>query len=140
MTANGGREIARQLISFVGVGAVGFCVDAALFAFLQSMLGWPIVWARAASATCSITCTWALNRHVTFADQRSVNRVSEYLRYLATQVVGLTINLGTFSVCLLVLPSLRSYPIVALAIGAGAAVLFNFVTARTIAFPRSSGR
>lgn len=134
MTANGGREIVRQFISFVGVGTLGFAVDAALFFALQAIAGWPIAWARTVSATCSITTTWALNRRITFAQRRSENRAGEYLRYVAGQVVGLAVNLGTFTLCLWLLPRLRHYPIVALAIGAAAALLFNFFTARTIAF------
>jgi putative flippase GtrA len=134
VTASGGREIVRQFISFVGVGTLGFAVDAALFFALQSIVGWPIAWARTVSATCSITTTWALNRRLTFAERSSPNRAGEYLRYVMGQIVGLGVNLGTFSLCLLLAPQLRRYPITALAIGAAAALLFNFFTARTIAF------
>ncbi len=134
MTASSGREIVRQFIAFVGVGTLGFAVDASLFFALQSIAGWPIAWARAVSATCSITTTWALNRRVTFADRSSPNRVGEYARYVLGQVVGLGVNLGTFSLCLILAPQLRRYPIVALAIGAAAALLFNFFTARSLAF------
>jgi putative flippase GtrA len=135
VTRGGGREIARQFTSFAGVGTLGFIVDVGLFSLLQGIGGWSIHWARAMSATCSITATWALNRQLTFSDRRSASRAGEYLRYLAAQLVGLAVNLGTFSLCLLTVPQLRRYPIVALAIGAAVALLFNFITARTVAFP-----
>lgn len=138
MTSGGGREIARQFTSFAGVGTLGFVVDAALFSLLQGIGGWSIHWARAMSAACSITATWALNRQLTFSDRRSASRAGEYLRYLAAQFVGLAVNLGTFSLCLLAVPQLRRYPTVALAIGAAVALLLNFLTARTVAFPARS--
>jgi putative flippase GtrA len=134
MTARGGREILRQFIAFIGVGTLGFAVDATLFFALQAIVGWPIVWARTISATCAITTTWALNRRLTFADRSSPNRTGEYLRYVMAQIVGLGVNLGTFSLCLLLAPQLRRHPIVALAIGSAVALSFNFFTARTVAF------
>lgn len=130
---DGARQLAKQFTSFVAVGALGFLVDAGLFALLFTGGGWTILWARAVSATCAITATWALNRRVTFADRRSANRSAEYVRYVFGQAIGLTVNFGTFTLCLL-LPELQRTPIVALAIGSAAAMLFNFVLARTIAF------
>lgn len=135
MNAHGGRTLARQFTWFVGVGALGFLVDAVLFLVLtKACCSWPILWARAVSATCSITTTWALNRRVTFADRKSPDKAGEYLRYVVAQIVGLSVNLGIFSLCLLTEPRLKRFPIVALAIGAAAALVFNFVMARTMAF------
>jgi putative flippase GtrA len=135
VTAHGARQLAKQFITFVGVGALGFLVDASLFvALTSSCCGWSIAWARATSATCSITTTWALNRRLTFADRRSANKGGEYLRYVFGQVIGLGVNLGTFTLCLLLVPQLKRTPLGALAIGAAAALLFNFMLARTVAF------
>lgn len=126
--------VARQFTSFVSAGAIGFLIDASIFLTLTQQGGWSIPWARALSALCSITATWIINRHLTFAAQRSRNKGAEYTRYLLAQIVGLAINLGTFAVCLAAAPTMRRYPIVALVVGASTALLVNFLTARSIAF------
>jgi putative flippase GtrA len=48
--------------------------------------------------------------------------------------LGLVVNVGTFALALWLVHPLRTVPIVALAMGSGAAMLFNFVTARRLAF------
>jgi putative flippase GtrA len=127
-------SLSRRFASFASVGAVGFAVDALLFLALTSHAHWPIHWARAVSATCSITTTWLLNRQVTFADRRSSDRRSEYFRYVFVQVVGLGVNLGTFALALWAVPALRARPVIALALGAGVALAFNFASAHSVAF------
>lgn len=127
----------QQFALFAAIGALGFAVDAAIFLLMISAhFDWPISWARTLSAFCSITTTWALNRHTTFANQKSRDAKGEYTRYLLVQSIGLGINLGVFVLCLTSIPKLRAYPVLALALGAAAALLVNFFTARAIAFRR----
>ena len=135
--ATGG--LARQFASFGLVGAFGFAVDATLFLLLSGHFRWPIATARGSSALCAITATWALNRQLTFARRKSPRRSTEFLRYVLVQIGGLVVNLGVFAFALWVAPPLRSTPIVALALGAAAALLFNFASARTLAFRGSEG-
>ena len=75
-----------------------------------------------------------LNRHLTFTARRSRLWGAELARYAVGQGAGLLVNLGSFMLVLWLIPRLRSAPIVALGIGAGAALLFNFLSARTLAF------
>jgi putative flippase GtrA len=126
--------IGREFVWFMAIGVVGFLVDAALFASLNSGYEWSIGAARAVSASCSIVTTWALNRRFTFAARRSRLWRAELARYVVGQGAGLIVNLGTFALILRLAPSLRSAPIIALALGATAALLFNFLTARVLAF------
>lgn len=130
-------EIARELTYFVAVGAVGFAIDAALFAALMAN-GWGIVAARAVSASCSITTTWALNRRLTFVTRRSPRRGPELLRYSLAQTAGLAVNFGVFALALQ--SGLAAAPLAALALGAAAALAFNFASARLWAFRRSEPR
>jgi putative flippase GtrA len=124
-----------QFVQFAGVGAIGFVVDALIFIALT---GWYADWhpylARALSATCSISTTWALNRRVTFREQQSADARGEYLRYVLAQVVGLILNLGVFAVGVALVPLLRRVPLLALILGAGVALTVNFLTAKHIAF------
>jgi putative flippase GtrA len=125
----------RQFASFALVGAVGFAIDASLFLLLTAAYThWHPYAARAVSAACSITATWALNRRLTFSAQRSARATREYVRYVITQVVGLTVNLGVFAAGVALVPLLRRYPIGALILGASLALIVNFVTAKHIAF------
>jgi putative flippase GtrA len=131
-------ELHREFISFAGVGVVGFFVDGAIFLLLSGGYGWSIGAARTLSATGSIVTTWALNRRLTFAARRSRLWSTELALYALGQAAGLVVNIGSFIVTLWLAPALRSAPIFALALGAAAALLFNFITARTLAFrPRA---
>lgn len=130
----GPASIGRDFVWFVAIGVVGFLVDAALFSSLNSGYQWSIGAARSVSASCSISTTWALNRSFTFAARRSRLWGSELARYAVGQGAGLIVNLGTFALILRLAPSLRAAPIIALALGATAALLFNFFTARWLAF------
>ena len=96
---------AAQFVQFAGVGAIGFVVDAAIFIALTGWYaGWHPYAARAVSATCSITTTWALNRRVTFREQKSPDARSEYVRYVLAQVFGLLLNLGVFAAGIALVP------------------------------------
>lgn len=128
------QRVGREFAWFAAVGVVGFVVDAALFLLLNSGYAWSIGAARAASASCSIATTWALNRRITFATRRSRAWPLELARYAVSQGAGLAVNLGTFALVLGLVPSLRLLPIAPLAVGAAAALLFNFLTARTLVF------
>lgn len=126
--------VGREFLWFTGIGVLGFAVDASLFLLLNGACGWSIGAARTVSASCSIATTWALNRTLTFVARRSRFWSAELLRYALGQLAGLAVNIGTFTAALSLAPSLRSAPVLALALGAGTALLFNFLTARTLAF------
>lgn len=130
------HDIGREFLWFTAVGFVGFAIDVAVFVLLNGGLAWPIGAARAVSASLSIATTWGLNRTITFAARRSPSWSAELARYATGQGAGLLVNLGTFTLALAVVPALRAVPVVALALGAAAALAFNFVTARTFAFRR----
>jgi putative flippase GtrA len=52
------------------------------------------------------------------------------------QIAGAIINLLVFSVCVLLVPALYGWPLIALAIGAGASLVFNFAASRRLVFAR----
>jgi putative flippase GtrA len=126
--------VGRQFASFAAVGVLGFVMDAAVFLLLNGVSGWSIGAARTVSASCSIAATWWLNRRLTFADRRSRRWRAELFRYALGQGAGLLVNIGSFTLMLWLVSQVRAVPIVALAVGASAALLFNYLTARTVAF------
>lgn len=127
---------AHEALSFAKVGGIGFGVDAAILTLLVSGLGWGHYGARAISFAAAVSVTWYLNRRWTFARRASADRRREYSRYFAVQTVGAAINLGIYSVCIELLPVLGTYPVIPLAIGAGVAMVFNFLASRHFAFRR----
>lgn len=98
--------------------------------------GGGLVIPRLISAAVAITFTWYLNRRLVFLTHDSSEMVSEYGRYFAVQIMGLLVNLAVYFPALAIFPALRSVPIVAIALGAAGALLFNFVGARWWAFRR----
>ena len=126
-----GRELAR----FAIVGAIGFSVDAGVLHLLVAKAGWSPFAARALSFPPALTSTFLLNRAWTFKSLR-IPAVQAYGAYTLIQIAGALINLAVFALCVLLVPVLYQWPLIALAIGAGASLLFNFFASRRLVFVR----
>jgi putative flippase GtrA len=122
---------------FVGVGAIGFIIDASILTLLASF-GWSNYAARAVSFPIAITVTWLCNRNWVFTRTDNVRR--EYGAWVLTQVVGAAINLGGFALLLSLFPRLETVPVVALIGGGILALLFNYFAARRWVFVRGATR
>lgn len=87
----------------------------------------------------AVTATWYMNRRWVF--ERNAVRMSgrEYTSYLFVQIIGAVINLSVFVVVIEYVPALARIPVIPLAIGAAAALLFNFSASSRFVFsgPRS---
>jgi putative flippase GtrA len=125
----------RELVRFAVVGAIGFAVDAAVLHLLVAKAGWSPFAARALSFPPAITSTFLLNRAWTFKSLR-IPAAQAYGAYGAIQIAGALVNLTVFSVCVLLVPALYEWPLIALAIGAAAALLFNFAASRRFVFAK----
>ncbi len=123
-----------QLRRFLGVGAIGFVVDASVLTALVVGWGQDPYRARGLSFALAVTVTWYLNRRWAFASRANRRKTAEYGRYIAIQLTGAIINLSVYTACLGVDPALRAYPAVPLAIGAGVAMIFNFLGAKYFVF------
>jgi putative flippase GtrA len=124
-----GRELAR----FAVVGAIGFSVDAGVLHLLVADAGWSPFAARALSFPPALTSTFLLNRAWTFKSLR-IPVAQAYGAYTAIQIAGALVNLAVFALCVLLVPLLYDWPLVALAIGAAASLLFNFAASRRFVF------
>lgn len=115
------------------VGTVGFVVDAGVLTGL-SAAGVSASAARPWSFLVAVTITWYLNRTYTFHHQAAKHRLAmEWLRYLITGSSGAAFNFLVFY-ALLWSASGEIHPLVALASGSIAALLFNFFGAKHFAF------
>lgn len=123
-----------KLPGFVVVGAVGFLIDASILTALMNGLGLGAYAARAFSFTVAVTVTWYLNRRFVFDRGTVPMSQREYSAYLLVQIIGAIINLGIFVLVIQLVPALAQIPVIPLAVGAGAALLFNFAAASRFVF------
>ena len=85
------------------------------------------------------TCTWWRNRQFAFTGHGLDSAAGEYVLYSLIQVLGAIINMGVFVACLTLWPALGRIPVVALAIGASVAMVFNFSALRSVLYRRRRG-
>jgi putative flippase GtrA len=131
--ASAGERIAplRQFTLFALVGGAGFVVDAGMFLLLVQVLGANIYPARVASWLIAATFTWRLNRTLTFgnADRRGLWR--QWLRFLAANLGGGLVNLALSA---LLIGPVGVAPVLAIACGSIAGLLWNFLASRKFVF------
>jgi putative flippase GtrA len=127
----------RKLPGFVVVGAIGFLIDAGILTLLMTGLGLDHYSARAISFTVAVTVTWYMNRRWVFEKSTASMSGREYSSYLVVQVIGALINLTVFVAVIEFVPRLTSMPVIPLAVGAIAALLFNFGASSRFVFSES---
>lgn len=128
-----------RVVQFAVAGGIGFIVDAAILSALTSLAGWHPLRARIVSFLCAVTVTWWINRRYTFADRNTKPQrtATEYSRYLLVQGLGAALNYAVFATAILLVPVLKSYPVLPLAIGSGVAMFFNYFAMHWFVFPSS---
>lgn len=126
--------VARQLLSFSIVGAIGFIVDAATLHVAIGVLGAGLYGGRVISYLAAATVTWVLNRRYTFRQQRSANRISEWGRFLAANAIGGLVNYATYALLVTVNPTVAAFPVLGVAAGSVAGLTLNFSLSRYLVF------
>ncbi len=124
----------RRLPGFVVVGAIGFIVDAAILTVLMTGFSFDHYSARAISFTAAVTITWYLNRRWVFNRRNVPMTGREYSAYVLVQIIGAIINLVIFVIVIELVPGLATVPVIPLAIGAVAGLLFNFTASNFFVF------
>lgn len=122
------------LLPFLLVGGVGFTVDAAALVALTHGLGLDPYLARVLSFAVAVSATYALNRAWSFRARASARRGREYVRYVAVQLVGVAINFACFAICIEAVALFAAWPVLALAVGSGVAMAWNYAGARLFTF------
>ena len=120
--------------AFVVVGGIGFVIDASILAILVHGYSWGDYTARIVSFAVAVTVTWYLNRRFVFAARKTINRRSEYSRYLGVQLTGMAINFLAYSLCIASSQTMDRWPVLALAVGSAVALFFNYAGARMFVF------
>jgi len=96
---SGGRlPVFSRFRRFLGVGAIGFVVDALVFFAFLNGLGLPPLAGRIVASAIAIIATWFLNRRYTFGDRPARHQLVAFLRYGAASLSGAAANLAVLAV------------------------------------------
>jgi putative flippase GtrA len=127
------RTPKAELVYFSLAGVAGFLVDAGIV-WLFTMAGVDPFTAQIVAFTLAVTVTWLLNRRFTFAHHASPNWVREWMHYVAANSVGAIVNNGVYAILVLSVALFSKEPVLAVAVGSLAGLLFNFTASRALVF------
>jgi putative flippase GtrA len=127
------RTPKAELVYFSLAGVAGFLVDAGIV-WLFTMAGVDPFTAQIVAFTLAVTVTWLLNRRFTFAHHASPNWVREWTHYVAANSVGAIVNNGVYAILVLSVALFSKEPVLAVAVGSLAGLLFNFTASRALVF------
>ena len=117
-----------RVFCFALVGASGFIIDVACYVALQ----WAGVEHRVArflSFWPAVSWNWLLNRRLTFRDRPPAARASQWTRFVLASLVGLTVNVGGYTLLTSFIGTFDRHRILALLIGVGLGGIANFLLA-----------
>ena len=126
--------LTRQFLRFAVVGGVGFLIDAAILMLAIDVLHVGLYAGRALSFLIASTAAWALNRNFAFRHAASESRAAEWLRYMFSNTIGGSVNVGTYAWLVLQSPIVREHPILGVACGSVAGMLVNFTLLKIFVF------
>ena len=119
-----------HLKRFLLVGSGGLLIDLAVFGVLVHGVGIGLITGRLVAFVCAILFTYTFNSIYTFEKRLEGVR---FARYIAVQVLGAAINLGTYTL-LIVSGWLVGLPMLALILGAMIATFSNYLLSRVVVF------
>jgi putative flippase GtrA len=128
---------ASSLFRFVVVGTVGFFTDTAFVYAFVYLLGWHYVIARLLSFSIAVGVTLLLNKAWTFSIVRD-RPVSRSIAYVGSQILGGAVNIAAYAASVSVVPILKSWLIIPLALGSGFGLLVTYFLSRYVAFRPTS--
>lgn len=134
----GGARIARQFLSFAAIGALGFLVDAGVLS-IGLFVGLGFYSGRLVSYLAASTFTWYCNRRMTFRVEQSDGPRAEWLRFVTWNAAGGTANLGLYSVLIAQGGIFVHMPVLAVAAGSLAGLVFNFLVSKFFVFRQGAG-
>lgn len=127
----------REFLRFVMVGAAGFFVDAGALMVATTALGLGLYSGRVFSYLCAATFTWILNRRFTFAKTDEV-AIIQWLRFLGANALGGAVNYGVYAALVTFSAVAAATPVLGVAAGSAAGLIFNFMVSKYWVFRRTS--
>ena len=126
-----------QFVRFAFVGTIGFVVDVAVLYLGMGVAGLGLYSGRLVSYLVAATTTWYLNRRFTFADADDRMPLRQWLRFVLTNGFGGLVNYGVYSAIVAYGGALPLAPLLGVAAGSIAGLVFNFFASRTLVFRRA---
>ncbi|MCA0202484.1 MAG: GtrA family protein [Proteobacteria bacterium] len=130
------RAASHEFLRFVIVGAAGFVVDAGALMFATSALGLGLYSGRVFSYLCAATFTWICNRRFTFAGTAQP-AIVQWLRFLGANAIGGAVNYGVYAAVVTLSVLGARFPVLGVAAGSAAGLLFNFAVSKYWVFRRA---
>jgi putative flippase GtrA len=124
--------VVAQFLRFGTVGVAGFVVDTATVYATMGTLG--LYGAGAVAYLTAASANWLFNRLWTFRGSGSGPAHRQWLAFLATNLLGFTLNRGTYFVLDTSSVTCAAQPVWAVAAGAIAGMFVNFHLSRSVVF------
>ncbi len=128
------RLFALKIFRFALVGVLGFLVDAGFLQLFSSVFKIDLYISQVIAFLIAASVTWYFNRNFTFKNGNPSNKKREWSLYLVLNTVGGLINYAVYALSIAKLPLTHHYPILALALGSIAGLIFNFFSSKYIVF------
>ena len=127
-----------RLLCFGLVGASGLVIDVAGYLGLQ-WIGLEHRLARFLSFWPAVTWNWRLNRSLTFGERPPQPRVRQWGKFVAGSLVGLSLNVGGYTILTSFVDFFASRRLPALLLGVVLGTVANFLLANLYVYRRHSG-
>ena len=127
-----------RLLCFGLVGAGGLAIDVAGYLGLQ-WIGLEHRLARFLSFWPAVTWNWRLNRSLTFGERPPQPRVRQWGKFVAGSLIGLSVNVGSYTLLTSYIDVFAHRRLPALLIGVALGTLGNFLLANLYVYQRHSG-
>jgi len=121
-----------QFFKFAVVGTIGFLADTTIVYALRGVCGLYV--AGLISYAICATLNWALNRAWTFRGAGGGRAHAQWARYMMLNLLGLVVNRGTYAALIVSFALARAQPVIAVAAGAIAGMMINFVASKKLVF------
>lgn len=126
-----------EIVRFGISGVAGFIVDAGIVLLFTLKCGLGPIVAQGIAFTVAVTVTWLINRNWTFAEHASERWLHEWTRYVAVNSIGAAVNNGVYAILVLTVVLFSKTPVLAVAAGSMAGMVFNFTFTRRNVFIRT---
>ena len=127
----------KEVFRFIGVGILGFSVDAATFSIFVYTSHLSLIQARIIAFLCAATATWLGNRHITFQrDDAPV--LQQWFRFMTVATDSALPNFICFSIANVKLGQTGIMPLLSLSIGIIAGAACNYTLCKYWVFNGNS--
>ncbi|MDE1896861.1 MAG: GtrA family protein [Rhodospirillales bacterium] len=124
--------VSESFIRFAIVGTLGFVWDTGTVYLLRPFVNLYI------AGTCSFivaaTINWIINRLWTFRHVEHGAAHVQWVKFLAANAVGFVFNRGTFFLLVAFSPVVVKHPVIGIAAGSAAGLIFNYLLSKRFVF------